>query len=199
MAHHHQPGHVVGSVRVSEHGPGPLLGPKGAKEQNLHLLGWLSLGKLSLEYKHHAWKQLFNHLEPKWQLKPTHIMIHSIQYNLGNKCHAAKNSYLAESSKVHKDRALSCKVQSAAPVCCFSLLLRCSVPGLLPRDWLSGRRSLSKLPSERDFSKGRSNKIRDDGNKACILCLFTALLGSGNLIVEMVFPLPGYIIMLLQS
>lgn len=75
------------------------------------------------------------------------------------------------------------------------------MPGLLQQDWLSGRRSLSKLPSELDFSKGGSNKIQDDSNKAWILYLFIALLFplNGNLMVEMVFPLPGYTIMLLQS
>lgn len=151
---------------------------------------------LSLEYKCHAGKQLFNHLEPKWQLKPTHITIQLIQYNLGNKWHAAKNSYLAKSSKVHKHCALSCKVQFPAPFCCFSLLLPSSLPGLLQQVWLSSRRSLSKLPSELDFSKGGSHKIRD-GNKACILCLFIALLCSGNLMAEMVFPLPEYTMMLL--
>lgn len=127
------------------------------------------------------------------------MTIHSIQPNLGNKCHAAKNSYLAESSKVHKHCALSCKVQFATPVCCFSLLLPSSVPGLLQQDWLSGRRSLSKLPSDLDFSIGGSNKIRNDGDKACILCFFIALLCSGNLMVEMVFLLLGHTTMLLQS
>lgn len=95
-------------------------------------------------------------------------MIHLIQHNLGNKCHAAKNSYLAESSEVHC--ALSCKVQYATPVCCFSLLLPLSVPGLLQQDWLSGRRSLSKLPSELDFSKGGSNKIQQGMYSVFIHC-----------------------------
>lgn len=104
--------------------------------------------------------------------KPTHIMIHSIQHNLGKKCHAAKNAYLAESSKVHKQCAQSCKVQFAAPVSCFSLLLPSSVPGLLQQDWLSGRRRLSKLPSELDFSIGGSNKIWNDSDKACCRMLF---------------------------
>lgn len=101
-------------------------------------------------------------------------MIHSIsiQHSLGNKFHAAKNSYLAESSKVHKHCALSGKVQFATPVSCFSLLLPSSVPGLLQQDWLSGRRRLSKLPSELDFSVGGSNKIWNDGDKACCRMLF---------------------------
>lgn len=83
------------------------------------------------------------------------------------------------------------------PVCFCFLLLTFFVLGLLWRGWVSGRRSLNKLPSELGFSKGGSNTIWDDHNKVCILGLFIALLCSSNLIVEKVFPMLGYIIMLL--
>ena len=126
-------------------------------------------------------------------------MIRLIQHDLGNECHAAKTSYLAESSKVRKHHALSCKVRFATPVCFCFLLLTSSVPARLWRGWVSGGRSLNKVPFELGFSKGGSNTIWDDHNTTCILGLFIALLCSSNLIVEMVFPMLGYIIMLLQN
>lgn len=104
-----------------------------------------------------------------------------------------------ESSKVCKYHALSCKVQFATPVCACALLLTSFVPGLLSQGWVSGRRSLNKLPSELAFSKGGSNTIWGDHNKACILGLFIALLCSSNLTVKMVFLTLGCVIMLLQS
>lgn len=199
-AYHRQPEDVVGSAQVSNHGSGALLGPKGASQSKTHIFwGGSHLESQHLTVRRCVLEGALNHQEPKWQLKPMHIMIHSIQQNLGNECHAARNSYLVKSSKVRKHRALSCKVQFATLVCFCFLLFTCSVPGLLWQGWVSGRRSLNKLLSELGFSKRRSNTIWDDHKKACILGLFIALLCSRNLIVRMVFPMLGYIIMLLRS
>lgn len=72
----------------------------------------------------------------------------------GGRCHAAVGSYLAESSRVLKRCAWSCKVHFATPVCFCFFLLTSSVPGLLWWGWVLGRRRLNKLPANLGFQKG---------------------------------------------
>lgn len=157
---------------MSKHGSGFLLTSKGSSQRKIHTCwGGSHLESQCLNVQHYVLEGALNLQKPKWQLKPMHRTIHAIQHNLGNECHAAKNSYLAESAKVH--HALSCKVQFATPVrSCFLL----SPPLYLGCSGEAGYQQEFKLLFEPGFSEAGSNTMQGDHNKARILSLFIALL-----------------------